>query len=119
MLTNTGLAAGSRVSIDAHISSITPDPDASNNAVSVTVTVPGGPVPTVPGGVSAELALTEVQPVPQSQRGTAVLAWDVTNLGVTPAQDVVHQLHRPRRPDVRWRQRGHLPVHGFPADGPG
>ena len=88
-LTNIGLPVGSQVGIEARISSTTPDPNPSNNTVSVTVTLLGGPVPTVPGGASADLELTVIEPTAAPPPGTALLLWDVTNLGLTPAQDVV------------------------------
>ena len=118
VLSNTGLPAGSPVSIEAQISSTTPDPNASNNVVAVTVTVPGGPVPTVPGGASAELALTEVQPAPQARPGTAVLAWDVTNLGVTPAQDVVVTFTFPAGPTFGGGNVATSPCTAGPVTGP-
>ncbi len=87
--TNTGLPAGSALSIGVQISSATPDPDPSNNTAAVPVTLAGGPVPTVPGGVSADLAVTSVAPAAAPPVGTALFLWDVTNQGVAPAQGVI------------------------------
>jgi hypothetical protein len=62
--------------------------------------------------------LTEVQPAPQARPGTAVLAWDVTNLGVTPAQDVVVTFTFPAGPTLGGGNVATSPCTAGPVTGP-
>lgn len=89
-IANTANPAGTQLTVQARLSSDTPDPvDADNNA-SIVVTPQGGPLPTAPTGPAANLGLSPTPPGPlqAGPPSTGSLWWDLFNAGPDEAAGV-------------------------------
>jgi LPXTG-motif cell wall-anchored protein len=96
-LLNVANPAGSTLDIHGTLTSGTTDPDQSNNARSLSISVPGKPVPTTPGVESAELVLKAMPLTTPSflPEGTVVLSWEMLNAGPAAAQSVTFVVEFP------------------------
>ncbi len=97
MLLNVGNPAGSAVEVRGTIIASTADPDPSNNTRSATIVVPGGPVPVLPDGPSAELVLKAASALPASllPADVGLVSWDLVNLGPALAERLTIVLEFP------------------------
>jgi hypothetical protein len=89
-IANTGNPAGTPLTVQARLSSDTPDPVDADNSASIVITPQGGPLPTTLTGPSANLGLSPTPPGPL-QAGpppTGFLSWDLFNAGPDGAAGV-------------------------------
>jgi hypothetical protein len=89
-IANTGNPAGTQLDVRAQVTSDTPDPVTTDNRAVASITPPGGPIPTVPTGPSANLGLSPT-PGGSAQSGsspTGSLWWDLFNAGPDQAEGV-------------------------------
>jgi hypothetical protein len=89
-IANTGNPAGTQLTVQAQLTSGTPDPVSADNSASTTITPQGGPLPMAPTGPSANLGLSATTPGLQ-QPGpppTGFLSWGLFNAGPDQAEGV-------------------------------